>query len=111
AKDRRFADPAWKDSAAYRALAQGYLAWGNALNGFLDKIGIDERDADRARFVVSLMVDAMSPTNSLAGNPAALKKVVDTGGASLVHGLENFLADLMCNLGRPAQAGRPPFPA
>jgi len=103
AKDRRFADPAWKDSSAYRALAQGYLAWGNALNGFLDEVGIDERDADRARFVVSLMVDAMSPTNSLAGNPAALKKVVDTGGASLVHGLENFLGDLVRNRGLPAQ--------
>src|SRR5215467_12717678 len=33
AKDRRFADPAWKESVAYRALAQGYLAWGNALYG------------------------------------------------------------------------------
>ena len=45
----------------------------------------------------------MSPTNSLAGNPAALKKLVDTGGASLVHGLENFVADLMHNGGLPAQ--------
>src|SRR5215813_7694858 len=91
AKDRRFADPAWKESAAYRTLAQGYLAWGNALHRFLDDAKIDKRDAARARFVVSLVVDAMSPTNSLAGNPAALKRLVDTGGASLVHGLENFV--------------------
>ena len=27
AKDKRFADPAWKDSAIYRALVQSYLAW------------------------------------------------------------------------------------
>ena len=33
AKDKRFADPAWKDSVSYRALAQCYLAWGGALNG------------------------------------------------------------------------------
>src|SRR5215813_14317558 len=79
AKDKRFADPAWKESAAYRALAQGYLAWGNALYRFLDEAKLDKRDAERARFVVSLIVDAMSPTNSLAGNPAALKKLVDTG--------------------------------
>ena len=64
---------------------------------------IDKRDAERARFVVSLVVDAMSPTNSLAGNPAALKKLVDTGGASLVHGLENFVGDLVRNGGLPAQ--------
>jgi polyhydroxyalkanoate synthase len=103
AKDRRFADPAWKESAAYRALAQGYLAWGNALSRFLDDAKMDKRDAERARFVVSLLVDALSPTNSLAGNPAALKKLVDTGGASLVHGLENFVGDLVHNGGLPAQ--------
>jgi polyhydroxyalkanoate synthase subunit PhaC len=103
AKDRRFADPAWKESVAYRSLAQGYLAWGNALHRFLDEAKLDKRDAERARFVVSLVVDAMSPTNSLAGNPAALKKLVDTGGASLVQGLENFVGDLVRNGGLPAQ--------
>src|SRR5499427_2904309 len=102
-KDRRFADPAWKESAAYRALAQGYLAWGNALHRFLDDAKINKREAERARFVVSLVVDAMSPTNSLAGNPAALKKAVDTGGASLLHGLENLVGDLVRNGGLPAQ--------
>jgi polyhydroxyalkanoate synthase len=103
AKDKRFADPAWKESAAYRALAQGYLAWSNALNRLVDEADMDRRDAERARFVVALLVDAMAPTNSLAGNPAALKKLVDTGGASLVHGLENFVGDLMRNGGLPAQ--------
>src|SRR5499427_9447355 len=103
AKDRRFADPAWKESVAYRSLAQGYLAWGSALYRFLDEAKIDKRDTERARFVISLGVDAMAPTNSLAGNPAALKKLVDTGGASLVHGLENFVGDLVHNGGLPAQ--------
>src|SRR5215468_6852478 len=103
AKDKRFADPAWTESALYRGLAQCYLAWGGALNRFVDEADMEKRDADRARFVISLFVDAMSPTNSLAGNPAALKKLVDTGGASLVHGLENFVFDLMHNGGLPAQ--------
>ena len=70
-KDKRFADPAWKESAAYRALAQCYLAWGRALNRFVDEATMDKRDAERARFIASLFMDAMSPTNSLAGNPAA----------------------------------------
>ena len=55
---------------------------------------MDKRDAERARFVVSLLVDAMSPTNWLGGNPTALKRIVDTGGASFVHGLENLVGDL-----------------
>jgi polyhydroxyalkanoate synthase len=103
AKDRRFADPAWKESVPYRSLAQVYLAWGQALNRFLDEAKIDRCDAERARFVVSLVVDALAPTNSLGGNPAALKKLVDTGGTSLLHGLEHFVADLLRNGGLPAQ--------
>jgi polyhydroxyalkanoate synthase len=102
-KDKRFADPAWKESVAYRALAQCYLAWSGALNRFVDQAKMDKRNTERARFVVSLLVDAMSPTNSFAGNPTALKKLVDTGGASLVHGLENFIGDLARNGGLPAQ--------
>jgi polyhydroxyalkanoate synthase subunit PhaC len=109
AKDRRFADPAWRESVAYRALVQGYLAWGNALNRFLDQAKLDKRDAERARFIIALLVDALAPTNSLAGNPAALKKLVDTGGASFLHGLENFFGDLVGNGGLPAQVDKQTF--
>jgi polyhydroxyalkanoate synthase len=103
AKDKRFADPAWTGSPAYRALAGCYVAWGHALHRFVDESLMDKRDAERAHFVVSLFVDAMSPTNSLAGNPAALKKLIDTGGASLVRGLENLIGDVARNRGMPAQ--------
>ena len=103
AKDKRFADPAWKDSAAYRVLAQTYLAWGAAMQGFVDEARMDKLDTERSRFIVSLMVDAMSPTNTLHGNPAALKKCVETGGASLSRGLENFAADVARNGSLPAQ--------
>src|SRR5262245_22379151 len=102
-KDRRFADPTWKNNATYRALAQAYLAWGNALYRFLDEAKIGSREAERARFLVSLLVDALAPTNSLGGNPAALKKLVETGGASLLHGFENFFRDVLRNGGLPAQ--------
>ena len=102
-KDRRFADPAWRESAAYRALAQYYLAWGHALDHLVDDVGMDRRDAARARFVVALLADALSPTNSLGGNPTALKRLVDTGGMSLLHGLENFVSDLTRNGCLPAQ--------
>jgi polyhydroxyalkanoate synthase len=103
AGDRRFADPAWKESPAYRALAQCYFAWGDALGRFVDEAAMPRRDADRARFIVSLLVDAAAPTNTLAGNPAAMKKMLDTGGASLLRGLENFAGDLARNGGLPAQ--------
>ena len=101
-QDKRFSDPAWKESPGYRALAQAWLAWGLALNRFVDQAGMARRDAERARFVVSLLVDAFAPTNSLGGNPAALKRLLDTGGASFARGIENFVADLG-NGGLPAQ--------
>src|SRR5262249_58603908 len=50
-----------------------------------------------------LGVDAMSPTNTLHGTPAALKKCVEPGGASVSRGLENFAADVARNGGLPAQ--------
>jgi polyhydroxyalkanoate synthase subunit PhaC len=109
AQDKRFADSAWKESLPYRALAQAWLAWARALNGFIDESGMEKRDAERARFVVSLFVDAMAPTNSLGGNPAALKRVVDTGGASLARGLENFVSDLAANGGLPTQVDQRGF--
>ena len=109
AKDKRFADSAWKDSAIYRALAQCYLAWGGALNRFVDEAKMEKRDAERARFIVSLLVDAMAPTNSILGNPVALRKLVETRGASVVHGLENLTRDLARNGGLPAQVDKNKF--
>src|SRR3974377_1718066 len=90
AKNKRFADSAWKDSAIYRALAQCYLAWGGALNRFVDDAKIEKRDAERARFIVSLLVDAMAPTNSILGNPVAVRKLVETRGASFIPAPENL---------------------
>src|SRR5258705_587903 len=109
AKDKRFADSAWKDSAIYRALAQCYLAWGGALNRFVDEAKMEKGDAERARFIISLLVDAMAPTNSILGKPVALRKLVETRGASVVHGLENLTRDLAHNGGLPAQVDKNKF--
>ena len=49
AKDKRFADSAWKDSAIYRALGQCYLAWGGALNRFASVVhGLENLTRDLA---------------------------------------------------------------
>ena len=108
-KDRRFADAAWRESGPYRLLAQSYFAWGKSLNAFVDKAKMERQEAERARFVVSLFVDAMAPTNTLGGNPAALKRLLDTGGSSLLRGLENFVSDLARNGGLPTQVDRRKF--
>jgi polyhydroxyalkanoate synthase len=107
-RDKRFADPAWSDNPVYRRLAQGYLALGSQLGRLVDEYEVDAEDwhdAERARFAVTLLTSALSPTNTLPGNPAALKRAFDTGGRSLARGLRQFTHDVRHN-GVPSSSAR-----
>jgi len=53
---------------------------------------------------MGILTSALSPTNTLIGNPPALKKTLETGGQNLVRGSQNFLRDLRTNGGMPATA-------
>jgi polyhydroxyalkanoate synthase subunit PhaC len=107
--DKRFSDPAWKTSKVHRKLLQSYLAWSDALTGFVDQADLDEHDRARAKLMASMLVDALAPTNALLVNPAALKKIVDSGGDSLWSGLKNYVDDLIKNGGMPSQVDSKPF--
>src|SRR6202042_1335110 len=45
-------------------------------------------------FVLTNLIDALSPSNNPLLNPAAVKAAVDTGGGSAVAGLRQFLRDM-----------------
>ena len=107
--DKRFTDQAWQESPLYRMVLQGYVAWTNALQGFVDRSGFDDETKSRARFAVSLMIDALAPTNTLLGNPAALRKTWDERGQNLVNGLRNLVGDIKNNGGLPAQVDKSAF--
>jgi polyhydroxyalkanoate synthase subunit PhaC len=107
--DKRFGDPTWTSNPFYRMTMQGYLAWSSAIDRFIGDIGLDNMAEQRARFVMSLLTDAVAPTNTLLGNPAAIKTAIDTGGKSLVDGLRNLLSDLTSNRGMPAQVDMAAF--
>ncbi|HEX6557738.1 MAG TPA: alpha/beta fold hydrolase [Ktedonobacteraceae bacterium] len=109
AKDKRFADEVWKTNPFYHTLLQIYLTWQQSLGAFLDDADLDKKDADRARFVLSLFADTVAPTNTLLGNPAAMKQMYETGGASLVKGLTHMLEDLANNGGLPSQVNMKAF--
>jgi len=109
AGDRRFADAAWKSSKVHRGLLQAYLAWGSAVDKFVDRSSLGELDKTRARLTTTLLVDALAPTNALLTNPAALKQLVDSGGESLWRGLKNYLEDLVQNGGLPTQVKKSVF--
>ncbi|SNR24269.1 polyhydroxyalkanoate synthase [Blastococcus mobilis] len=111
-KDKRFADPAWSQNPAYRRLAQYYLALSDSLTRLVDDYetgGPDWREVEQARFVLNAYISAMAPTNTLLGNPAALKRAFDTGGRSVVRGLRHMLHDIRHNGGLPTQVDRSAF--
>ncbi|HEX6705680.1 MAG TPA: alpha/beta fold hydrolase [Albitalea sp.] len=109
AGDKRFHDDAWKSNPFYRRFGQAYLAWSKALDGLVERAPLDARSRERAQFAVSLWTQALAPSNTLIGNPAALKRMVDTGGASLVKGVRNMLRDLAHNKGMPSQVDADAF--
>ncbi len=108
-KDRRFADPAWSFNPFYRAGVQYYLAMQKSTQKWLEELDLDELERNRARFVSGMILDALSPTNTLAGNPSAIKRAIDSGGLSLMKGLKNAYDDMVHNDGMVSQVDKRPF--
>jgi polyhydroxyalkanoate synthase len=93
-KDRRFANDAWTKDPRYEAVARTYLAQTDLMRKALDAAPIDERSKAQWGFALGQVMDALSPANTLATNPEALQLAMETGGASLVQGLQLFTEDL-----------------
>ena len=108
-KDRRFKDPTWKHNPLYKYSLQSWLAMRQGLEGWIDDSGVSEGDQVRARFILDLIADSLAPTNTLVGNPAALKRMYETGGMSVVKGLQNAYDDIRHNGGMPSQVDGRPF--
>ena len=109
AGDKRFVDATWKGSKLHRGLLQTYLAWGSAIEKFVDQSSLSELDKTRARLITTILVDALAPTNVLLTNPVALRQLIDSGGESLWRGLMNYFDDFVQNGGLPSQVKKSAF--
>ncbi len=56
--------------------------------------GLEPARQDQLRFFTQVLVDAMNPANFPLTNPKVLEKAQETGGESLIKGMEQLLADL-----------------
>lgn len=108
-KDKRFMDPAWAFNPFFRAGAQYYLAVQKGMRNWLEELELDELERNRANFIANIILDGLAPTNTLVGNPTAQKRVIDSGGLSLIKGLQNAYNDLVNNKGMVSQVDKRPF--
>jgi polyhydroxyalkanoate synthase len=93
--DKRFVDAAFVDNPLYYLLAQEYLLSSQMVDELLDAADLDPTEQTKARFAARFIVDALSPTNTLPGNPAALRRAFDSGGKSVIRGAKNMLDDIL----------------
>lgn len=109
AKDFRFRDDAWGDNVFYQRVAAAYALWEREMMATVENEDVDWRTRERARMVMSAITTAFAPTNTLPGNPEAIKRAFTTGGASLASGAANFVKDLVQNRGYPSQVDKGAF--
>ena len=92
--DKRFAGEAWTKDPRYEAVARTYVAQTDLLHKALEAAPLDERSKAQWGFALRQVADALSPANNLATNPEAQQLALETGGASLIEGLQLFTEDL-----------------
>src|ERR1035441_1083929 len=107
--DKRFADRTWSDNPAFFAVRQAHLAASQLVADILAAGAGDPVDDAKAALMLGFLLDAAAPTNFLLTNPAALKRVLETGGASVMAGAAHAVDDLLHNRGPPRKGGTPPL--
>lgn len=94
-KDRRFADPRWREQPVFALIHQTYLLFGEQLSQLAEKTeGLDADRKEQLRFATRTLIEALSPANFPLTNPVVLEKTLASKGENLVKGMEHLLADL-----------------
>ncbi|MBK4736242.1 class I poly(R)-hydroxyalkanoic acid synthase [Noviherbaspirillum pedocola] len=106
-RDKRFNGEAWQANSLYAFNAAAYLLNARFLMAMVDSVKATGKIRQKIRFAVQQAIDAMSPSNFLVTNPEAQKKLIETRGESLVHGIALMLADMQ--KGRISQSDETAF--
>jgi polyhydroxyalkanoate synthase len=107
--DKRFAEPEWRTNPLLAGFVEDYRARTQAALQLVDSARLPEVTRRKARFAMQLMCDAFAPSNVPWLNPGVVKEATESGGMSLVRGLQNFLDDVANNGGYPRQVDRSGF--
>lgn len=107
-RDQRFSDEAWRTIPYFRMLGQSYRLFEMWMNRMYQSVDGSWQNKARARFAADVISAAVSPTNYLGTNPAALREAIQSSGLSLVRGTQNMLKDLARG-GMPAMVDQKQF--
>ena len=94
-KDRRFADPKWREQPFYALIHQTYLMLAEQVLAMTEAVETgDPAKREQLKFAARTLVEALSPANFPMLNPLVMEKAAATNGESLVKGFEHLLGDL-----------------
>lgn len=93
--DRRFKHDDWTQNPMFDYIRKSYLITSRWMVNTMTSIeGLSESDKNKIVFHSQLLADAFSPSNFLLTNPEAIRTMIDTGGQSIMKGLQNLQRDL-----------------
>jgi len=104
--DKRFSSDAWL-AGPFAMAAAAYLLNAEFIARIAELVEADDKTKDRIRFATEQWVEAASPSNFLATNPDAQRRMLESGGESLRQGMENLMHDLAA--GRISQSDESAF--
>lgn len=92
-KDSRFSDPAWSQWP-YSMLRDSFKAGDSWWQDATHVDGMSDHRQQMVNFFARQWMDALSPSNWLMTNPEVMKKAWETGGKSLMQGMQLYLQDM-----------------
>ncbi|MBD3728708.1 MAG: class I poly(R)-hydroxyalkanoic acid synthase [Sphingomonadales bacterium] len=94
-RDRRFADPKWREEPIFALIHQTYLMLADQLMAMVDEVkGVEPAKREQLRFATRTLIDALSPANFPMTNPLVVERTLSSRGDNLVKGFAHLLADL-----------------
>ncbi|MFN5181961.1 MAG: PHA/PHB synthase family protein [Bacteroidota bacterium] len=93
-KDKRFVATEWDIYPYFKFLYKSHQLQEKYLKEHFSESNLPENVKHKILFYSKFILDALAPSNFLFSNPEATKIAIDSGGYSLLRGINNFLHDI-----------------
>jgi polyhydroxyalkanoate synthase len=94
-RDRRFADPDWRDNRFFDFIKQVYLITSRwAVDLAENASGLDPLTRRKATFYVKQIANALAPSNFVLTNPELLRETLSSNAENLVRGMHMLAEDI-----------------